>query len=82
MKDRRGQLQRRTVADGVGHPERAEAVTPRMIAIQVGPGESRTDQMASASTRAPKASNPDPAERVLHERIEEYADQLDQQQDR
>ena len=29
-----------------------------MIAIQVGPAESRTDQMARASTSAPKASNP------------------------
>ena len=27
-----------------------------MITIQVGPGESRTDQMASARTSAPKTS--------------------------
>ncbi len=55
---------------------------PRQTLTQVSPGVARTEKTASTSTTMPSDLEADPAgPRPLHRRVDQYAEQLDDQQD-
>ncbi|WP_246485943.1 hypothetical protein [Kribbella qitaiheensis] len=72
-----------SVARNASTRDTITAGIPRQMLTQVRPGVDRTENTASASTTMPRISKGHAtAARTLHRRIDQYAEWLDDEQDR